>query len=66
MKNVSCIFGFHRIATHLDYIYGNLPREHRQCTRCGKTIKFERPTKEREDELYKAGDIRDGDVRGCR
>lgn len=58
------IFG-HKIHTHLDYIWGSLPREHQQCTRCGKTLLFKRPTEAREEELYKLGDIRDGDTSGC-
>lgn len=67
MTNIVCLVFGHAPQTHLDYIWGNLPREHRLCLRCNKTLLFKRPTKEREEELYAlgSGDIRDGDTRGC-
>lgn len=61
-----CILFDHDPESHLDYIWGNLPREHQVCKKCGMTVKFERPLKEREDELLELGDVRDGDVRGCK
>lgn len=63
---ILCYIWGHKPQSHLDYIYGSLPREHKMCGRCEKPISFERPTDEREKELIAAGDIRDGDVlRGC-
>ena len=63
---ILCAIIGHKSVVHLDYIWGNLPREHVECSRCDKTLKFARPTQEREDELYKLNDIRDGDVSGCK
>lgn len=51
MKKLICLLLGHNSESHLDYIYGSLPREHGVCKRCHKTTKFERPTEEREKEL---------------
>lgn len=66
MDKLTCFIFGHKEETHLDYIYGSLPREHRICLRCRKGLFFQRPTEDRENELVKLGDIRDGDVRGCK
>lgn len=41
----------HTPKSHLDLIYGSLPREHIECGRCDKVISFERCTEERAEEL---------------
>lgn len=64
-KKITCEVVGHDTETHLDYIYGTLPREHVICKRCGATTKFERPSEDRTVELQIAGDIRDGDTGGC-
>lgn len=64
-KKFLCIIFGHKKQTHLDYIWGNLPREHILCLRCGITLLFARPTLDRAAELAELGDIRDGDTRGC-
>lgn len=69
MKNLLCSILGHVRHSHLDYIYGSLPREHIKCKRCYKTLSLEMPSKDRERELIALGDIRnirDGDVRGCK
>lgn len=63
--NGLCLALGHKEESHLDYIYGSLPREHIECTRCGKTLKFERPSEEREEELSH-GWIGDGATGGCK
>lgn len=65
MKKLICRLFHHKTETHLDYIYGTLPREHVLCATCGLTKKFERPSEAREQELADIGDIRDGAVGGC-
>lgn len=44
------IFG-HKEESHLDLIYGTLPREHKTCTRCDKSLYFGQCSDERADEL---------------
>ena len=66
MRKILCAIFGHCPKSHLDYIWGSLPREHIQCERCGKTLKFERPNPAREAYLLELDDIRDGDVRGCK
>jgi len=51
IRRITCLVLGHRSVSHLDYIYGSLPREHAVCQRCQLTTKFERPTAEREAEL---------------
>lgn len=63
--NGICLALGHKVEAHLDYIYGSLPREHKECKRCGKTLLFERPTEQREKQLS-TGWIGDGDVSGCK
>ena len=65
MKSIICLLIGHKKESHLDYIYGTLPREHIVCLRCNKKLSFERPSMERELELQK-GWIGDGDTRGCK
>lgn len=65
MVNLVCLFLHHKLHTHLDYIYGTLAREHIQCTRCEKTVFFDRCPEKRDDELLAIGDVRDGAVSGC-
>ena len=65
MKEVICSLLGHKCDTHLDYIYGTLPREHTVCLRCERTVHFEKPTYEREIEL-RDGWIGDGAVPKCK
>lgn len=65
MNKLLCLLLGHAPKIHLDYIWGNMPREHKFCARCDKNLKFERPSKDRENQLIALGDIRDGDTRGC-
>ena len=51
MEKFLCLLLGHKIISHLDLIYGCLPREHKMCERCGKTISFEKCTDERAKEL---------------
>lgn len=63
--NGICLALGHKEESHLDYIYGSLPREHKECLRCGKTLLFEKPSVEQEKRLS-MGWVGDGDVRGCK
>lgn len=63
--NGICLALGHKEESHLDYIWGSLPRQHKECTRCGITLLFERPSKEREEELSR-GWIGDGAIGGCK
>ena len=65
LKVLRCKLLHRTTKVHLDYIWGSLPREHTLCGVCGLGLSFERPSEERERELQAAGDIRDGDTRGC-
>ncbi len=51
MEKIICFIKGHKPQSHLDLIYGSLPREHIICTRCSKNIKFERCSDERAKEL---------------
>lgn len=67
MTNLKCLILGHDEHVHLDYIYGSLPREHVECKRCDKTLKFEKPTDERHQELIDQNVwVGDGDTRGCK
>ncbi len=63
--NGICLALGHKEESHLDYIYGSLPREHKECMRCGKTISFHRVEGKREEELSH-GFIGDGANGGCK
>lgn len=63
--NGICLGLGHRRESHLDYIYGSLPREHVECVRCGRTLLFEKCDAQREKQLSD-GFIGDGDARGCK
>lgn len=65
MKKLICALLGHKVSIHLGYIWGNLAREHHQCSRCAKTLLFTRPTRAREDHLYALGDVRDCTNQGC-
>jgi len=50
-KKLICLIRGHKEKTHLDLAYGSLPREHKICLRCNKTLKFERCSAERAELL---------------
>lgn len=51
MGKILCLIFGHKEKSHLDLVYGSLPREHKVCTRCDKTLSFERCSEERAELL---------------
>lgn len=51
MKKLICFFFGHKEESHLDFIYGSLPREHTICGRCTKVLRFEKCSDKRAEEL---------------
>lgn len=51
MKKIICLIFGHKAVSHLDLVYGSLPREHVVCSRCNSTLMFERCSEVRANEL---------------
>lgn len=51
IKKLICFIVGHKEISHLDLIYGSLPREHRVCNHCNKTTYFEQCSEIRAEEL---------------